>query len=175
MTTHQILGTILITGAFACGEAVEPTAPVADVARTVSEVIISDGTPVTTADLEIGGMTCMMSCGRAVEKALAALPGVSNTTIQFTDGDAADHAIVTYDEGKVTDAQLIEAIGKVHDGAYKVVAVKITKQVKGDGAPVEATDEPAAGAGEGEVSVEETPTMDVIPSLLGLLSRLARI
>src|SRR4030095_11269060 len=103
---------------------------------------ITDGTPVTTADLEIGGMTCMMSCGHAVEKALAALPGVNNPTIQLNECDEADHAIVTYDESKVTDAQMIEAIGKVHDGAYKVVAVKITKQVKGDAPTAQPAQEP---------------------------------
>jgi copper chaperone CopZ len=176
MTTRQILGTLLLTIAFACGQAVEPAPPPAmDVPRTVSEVQITDGTPVTTVDLEIGGMTCMMSCGRAVEKALAALPGVSTTTIQFNEGDEADHAIITYDESKVTDAQMIEAIGKVHDGAYKVVAVKITKQVLNSGTTAQPMDGPAADAGEGEVSVEDVPVVDVIPSLLGLLSRLARI
>ena len=52
---------ILIAALAACGEAtVQQTETAADVARTVNEVAITSGTPVTLADLSIEGMTCAM-------------------------------------------------------------------------------------------------------------------
>lgn len=171
--SRTLFAAALLT-AVACGQAVEQ-AGTAAVERAVSEVTISEGTPVTTADLKIDGMTCMMSCGRSIEKALAALPGVSNTEIVFNEGEEADHAIVTYDESKVNDAQLIEAVGKVHEGAYKVLAVRITKQVKGD-APAEAPPADPAAAQPTEASVEEEPAVgELVTGLLALLSKLARV
>lgn len=159
--------------ALACGQTPQPAAAVEGVARTVKEVAISEGDPVTTADLKIEGMSCEMMCGGAIKKAIAALPGIAGTEIKFhaTDGD---HAIVIYDESKVSDAQLVEAVQKVNDGAYKVLAVNITKQVKESTAGTHSTSaaaEPNTKEGEVSTSVQDL----VVPGLLGLLSRIVRV
>ncbi len=165
------LGSLLIT--FGCGQAPEQTAQVASgIARTVNEVVISEGTPVATADLKIEGMSCEMMCGGAIKKALAALPGIADTEIKFHAADG-DHAIVTYDASKVNDTQMVEAVQKINDGAYRVLAIGITKQVKGtanitsDPAPTKAADKNA----EVSASVQDL----IVPGLLGLLSRIVHI
>ena len=68
-----------LIGGSSCGSA----AAVAGVARTVSEVAITSGTPVTFADLSVEGMRCEMMCGGSIKKALAALPGVVGTELKF--------------------------------------------------------------------------------------------
>ena len=83
--------------------------------RIVEEVAISSGTPVTIADISIDGMSCEMMCGGSIKKALAKLPGVAGTEIDFIEGDERDHAIVTYDESKVTDAEMVRG----HPGAAR--------------------------------------------------------
>lgn len=170
---YPLLTALLLS--VACGQAPSPTAltNAADIARTVSEVVITEGTPVTTADLRIDGMSCEMMCGSAIKKALAGLPGIEATDIEFHEGDEADHAIVTYDESKVNDAQMIEAVQKIHDGAYKVLAISITKQVKGEGTTTPAADPAKTGAQDGEVNASVQDV--IIPGLLELLSRVVRL
>ena len=157
-----------------CGQAPQPAAVVdaGTIARTVSEVVITDGTPVTMADLKIDGMSCEMMCGSAIKKALAGLPGITTTEIQFHEGEDADHAIVTYDESQVSDAQMIEAVQKIHDGAYKVMAISITKQVKSEGGVQPSSEPTRTEAQEGEVNASVQDA--IVPGLLELLSRVVR-
>ncbi len=146
------------------GEASTPGVP-----RVEAEQVITAGTPVTMADLSISGMSCEMMCGGAIKKALAALPGVSGTEIAFTEGDAGDHAIVTYDPALVSDAQLVEAVQRIHDGQYKVMAVTVTRQVKS--ADIGAGEE-AEGSADGKVNAE-LPSFR-LPNLLALLTFILR-
>lgn len=153
-----------------CAQAPETALEAASsVATTVKEVVITEGVPMTTADIAISGMTCEMMCGGSIKKALAKLPGVSSTEIAFQEGEAAvDRAVVTYDPAKVSDAQLVSAIQALHDGQYKVVTVDLTKQVKSVGSTTqrgEATEEGEVAASIGEIAV---------PSIVGLLYRLVR-
>ncbi len=161
--------TVAATLLFACGSAPDPVAAIPGVERVVKEVAISSGEPVTTADLSIEGMSCEMMCGGSIKKALAAL-GVSATEIQMNEAEGPDHAIVTYDDSRVTDAQMIEAIQKLHDGQYKVLAVSITKEVKGASA---SNSEAEQGAEEKGVSVS-VPKEVVLPSILAILGRILR-
>ena len=156
---------------FACSQPAPVPHVAAGIERVVEQVAISSGTPVTVADLSIEGMSCAMMCGGSIKKALALLPGVSGTEIKFIEGEERDHAVVTYDESKVSDAEMVEAIQKLHDGQYKVLAVKITKQVKGassastEGAPVQ---------GSKPVSVL-SPAAMLLPGILSLLTHLLRL
>ncbi len=161
--------TLLLLCACSSGPADVPGAA-ADVARVVNEEVIAQGDPVTFADLSISGMSCEMMCGGAIKKALAKVPGVSGTEIKFIEGDANDHAIVTFDPGKVSDAQLVDAVQSLHDGQYKVVAVAITRQVKASNA-----------ATEGDEAAEPVPAKVnarlpavLLPSLIELLSQVLR-
>jgi copper chaperone CopZ len=165
------LGLLLIQ---ACGTAEQPAeqaATLPGVERVVKEVVITSGAPVVIADLGIEGMSCEMMCGGSIKKALAKLPGIASTEIQFIEGDERDHAIVTYDGTKVSDTEMVEAIQALHDGQYKVLSVTITKQVLGTAASTEAANEQQEEEG---VSVS-LPSSDVLlPSIITLLTSVFR-
>lgn len=161
---------ILIAALAACGEAtVQQTETAADVARTVNEVAITSGTPVTLADLSIEGMTCAMGCGSTIKSALAKLPGVSGTEVNFTEAGQTNHVVVTFDPAQVSDADMVKAVQTIHNGDYKVSAVGITKQVLKEGA----SDAPAEEATDAKVNASLEGV--VLPSLVALLQRLVRI
>lgn len=173
MNTRHLLPLFAAT-LFACsGQTPEPAthAVASAIERVVEEVPVAGGVVATFADLSIDGMSCEMMCGGSIKKALAKLPGVNSTEIKFVEGDERDHAVVNYDATKVSDSEMIEAIQGLYDGQYKVVAVKITKQV------------PAAGGAEaGGGKVEEgrsvsvlNPAAVVVPGILGLLSHVLRL
>ena len=155
--------------AVACGTEGTNSASIPGVDRTVEEVTIAEGEPTTKADLSIEGMSCEMMCGGSIKKALAAL-GVEGTEIKMNEGEGPDHAIVTYDVSKITDAQLVEAVQKLHDGQYKVIAVHVTQEVKSAAAANDAVD---AGKEEHGVSVMDAKEV-VLPSILAVLSRILR-
>ena len=124
----------------------------------------------TFADLSIEGMSCEMMCGGSIKKALAKLPGVISTEIKFVEGDETDHAVVQFDAAKVSDAEMIDAIQGLYDGQYKVVAVKITKQVPAVGGAT------TKGKAEESLSVSVIdPTAVVVPGILALLSHVLRL
>ncbi len=154
---------------FACGSGPEPIAVIPGVDRVVKEVAITSGEPVTMADLSIEGMSCEMMCGGSIKKALAAL-GVSATEIKMNEAEGPDHAIVTYDDNKITDGQMIEAIQKLHDGQYKVLAITITKEVKG----ASASNSKAKQEVEEEGVSVSVPKEVVLPSIVAILSRILR-
>lgn len=159
----------LVLVAACSGNPETTTAPLADVARTEQEVMITAGTPVTLADLSISGMTCERMCGGSIKDALAKLPGVAGTEIQFNAEAAENHAVVTYDPKQVSDAELVKAVQALHEGQYKVSAVKVMHQV------LQAGDEvPAAAPAEEEGVNAALPELQV-PSLFGLLARLIHL
>jgi mercuric ion binding protein len=166
-TMNKLVVLLFIAALAACGEA---TAPAVEVARSVNEVAITSGTPVTMADLSIEGMTCAMGCGGTIKSALAKLPGVTGTEVNFTDASQANHVVVTYDPAQVSDADMVKAVQSIHDGQYKVLAVGITKQVFKEGT----NDAPAAAPGAGQVNASALESV-ALPGLVALLQRLVRI
>ena len=72
----------------------------------------------------IAGMTCA-ACSRAVEKAIAKLPGVSSASVNF----ATEKARVVYDSSKVRVSQIKDAVSKA---GYKVLEITAEKQVDGE-------------------------------------------
>lgn len=170
MTVQRILSAAGLALLMGCsGTSIQEQAASA-IERTVQEVAISSGEPVTIADLSIEGMSCEMMCGGSIKKALARL-GVGGTEIRMSEDDSPNHAIVTYNDGQLSDAQMIEAIQALHDGQYKVVAVSITKQVK-QGSSGKA--ESAKPEKEDAVQVY-SPREVVLPSVLAILSRILRL
>ncbi len=140
------------------------------VVRTVKEVTIRTGEPVTTADLRIEGMSCAMMCANSIQKTLAKLPGVTSAEVDFQEGDEADHALVVYDAEQVSDAELVQAVHKLHGGQYKVMAITITRQVKMSG-----------GSGDVGATTKEdrgvnvyAPAAALLPSVLTILTRILR-
>lgn len=171
MIAQRILlaaGIALLMGCGGSGSTGSAEQATASIARNVHEVAITSGEPKMIADLTIEGMTCEQMCGGAIRRALAKL-GVEGTEIRMSEVEGPDHAIVTYDEAKVTDAQMVEAIQALYDGQYKVVAIDITKQVKGGGGSAEST------RSEDEAVSVLMPREVVLPSIVALIGRLLRI
>lgn len=169
--THLLL--TVATTLFACSgtPSTEVQAPSSGIVRAVEEVQVPGGVATTFADLSIDGMSCEMMCGGSIKKALAKLPGVHSTEIRFVEGEEQDHAVVDFDASKVSDTELIEAIQKLHDGQYKVVAVKITKQV-----PVAGSADMSAPNTDEELPVSVlNPAAVVVPGILALLSHVLRL
>lgn len=142
----------------------------ADVQRSFEEVVITAGDPRHVADLSISGMSCEMMCGGSIRKALAKLPGVDATEIVFDADQAVDHALVTYDPDQVSEQALIDAVHGLHDGQYKVSAIAITRQIKGEATDGNVTD---GASRELEVGAYQIP-LPSLPSVLDMLFRLVR-
>ena len=177
MILARILSVVSVISLFACCRPAEvatadSAAAAANIERTVIDTEITSGTPVTFADLKIEGMTCEQMCGGSIKKALAALPGIASTKIDF-DGKDGDHAVVTYDPAMVSDEQMIQAIHALHEGQYKVLAVSITKQVKVEGAAAEEENKGAAEV-SAEVQAAAATAVAIVPSIFELLSKIAR-
>ncbi len=171
MNRFRILPILAASLLIACGGAEAPQADMAAApTRSEQEVTITTGTPRTLADISIDGMSCEMMCGGSIKKALAQLPGVAGTEIEFHEGDVTDHAIVTFDPAQVTDAQMVEAIQALHDGQYKVMAVSVTREVKGEGWAPAAEEAPE---GEGNEVSASLPSL-LVPSIFELLSQIVR-
>lgn len=167
---HRSLLFGLVIALAACGQGEPQVAATAvpTVPTTVKETIISEGEPVSTADLSIEGMSCAMMCGNSIKKALAAVPGVIGAEIDFEEGaDKPDHAVVTFDPAQVQEGALVKAVEALYDGQYKVTALDITKQVRSTATGTSNT----KGASEDGVSASAAS----LPSILGILQRLVRL
>jgi len=165
-----VLGTSFILSCSGGGAGVPSDAAASTIERVVKEVTVSSGVPVTMADLRIEGMSCEMMCGGSIKKALANITGVEGTEIVFIEGDESDHAVVTYNETEVSDAELVAAIQALYDGQYKVTGIAITRQVKGGS---------TTGAREVEAIEQKgvsvyAPSSILLPSVLTLLSYILR-
>ena len=71
-------------------------------------------TPNATTTLDVEGMTCEMGCKAAIEKHLSKTAGVAKCEIDFENA----LAVVEYDNGIITEEQIIAEIGEVANHAY---------------------------------------------------------
>lgn len=72
-------------------------------------------------DLPIKGMMCGISCKGAVNKCLSNMEGVASCTVNYTEGEEIDHAIVEFDNNLTSKEEMIAKIEALNQGAYKVV------------------------------------------------------
>ena len=84
-------------------------------------IVLTIGTMSVTATtrsvtIRVEGMRCNM-CASSIEKKLKATPGVEEATVSFEKGEAW----VKFDDSKVSEAQLREAINSV---GYKAVEAR---------------------------------------------------
>ena len=131
-----------------------------EIKRTVSEVVITSGTPVTIASLGIEGMSCEKMCGGAIKKALEKTEGVISAKIDFDAENDIDVAIVKYRSTEVGDNELIAVVNDLRNGIYKVRSVNVEKQVKEKGEERE----------EDEDRTAMIPSEVRLPSLMDILS-----
>lgn len=87
---------------------------------------------VATAEMNISieGMTCASGCAKKIEKTVAALKGVTYSSVNFEE----QTAVFKYDDSKTSEKEILETIAKLNEGQYKVtkVEVKIEKKEGGE-------------------------------------------
>ncbi|XXX82389.1 heavy metal translocating P-type ATPase [Sorangium sp. So ce134] len=101
------------------------------------------------ADLPVQGMTCA-ACVRRVEKALRAMPGVEEATVNLV----TQRATIAYDAQAVTPAALAHAIV---EAGYEVPEVPAADAVDGDTAAPAVDGETAAPAVDGDTAASTAP------------------
>jgi len=96
---------------------------------TETKVTYVDGdTAKPQAMLLIEGMSCERMCVNAVNKSIAAVPGVMSHEILFDADATIDTLYVDYDASKVGETQLIQAVESIAGGdAYHVTEIKLPR------------------------------------------------
>jgi copper chaperone CopZ len=84
-------------------------------------------TPNMLADISITGMVSEVKCVGSMKKLLSAMVGVTEIEIDFSNSKNVNHAKVKFDNKIVNDKQMVKAIEKLNDGAYKVGNVDLRK------------------------------------------------
>lgn len=82
--------------------------------ETQETIELATVTPNATATLDVEGMTCEMGCKAAIEKHLSKTAGIAKCEIDFKNAVA----VVEYDNGIITEEQIIAEIGEVANHAY---------------------------------------------------------
>lgn len=79
------------------------------------------------ADISISGMVSEVNCVGSVKKLLSAMIGVTEIEIDFQSATEINHAKVKFDNTKINDQEMVMAIEKLNDGAYRVEEVEVKK------------------------------------------------
>lgn len=71
-------------------------------------------------NLSIKGMMCSMNCVGSVKKALKQTEGVVEYTVNFSEENEIDNAIVDFDDSKTSPEEMVATIEALNDGIYSV-------------------------------------------------------
>ena len=105
----------------ACGEVAPPAKPqTVIVHRDLDSEVIK-----TVAKMSVGGMMCAEGCGGKIQQDVRALPGVTGTELEFTDGSPQNIVKVEYDPAVTDEKKLIECVQGIADGKYTVSKVEV--------------------------------------------------
>ena len=83
---------------------------------------------VTTAEMNIviEGMTCADGCAKTIEKTVGELAGVTFSKVNFEEKTAT----FKFDDSKINDKKILEAITALNEGQYKVTNVELKIEKK---------------------------------------------
>jgi copper chaperone CopZ len=79
------------------------------------------------AHIRISGMVNEVKCVSSIKKLLSAMVGVTEIELNFNEQNHINHAMIKYDSNVINDQQMVNAIEKLNNGAYKVGDVEIKK------------------------------------------------
>lgn len=79
------------------------------------------------ASLFITGMSCEKMCVSKIKKTLADLDGVESMEVDFVVDREVDQFTVQFDEAKVSEKEMIEAVQGIAGGVYTVTEVEVKK------------------------------------------------
>ncbi len=77
------------------------------------------------ANIHISGMSCEKMCVSKIKKTLADLEGVEDMEIDFDADRTVDVFKVQYDESKLSEKEMIDAVHGIAGGVYKVTEVEV--------------------------------------------------
>lgn len=126
---NLILFTILILSS--CGEEKKVEDKKGDVIKeetsekksTINSVINAN----SLADISISGVVNEVKCVSSIKKLLSAMVGVTEIELNFNVQNHINHAVIKYDSHVINDQQMVSAIEKLNNGAYKVGDIEIKK------------------------------------------------
>ncbi len=79
------------------------------------------------AYISISGIVNEVKCVSSIKKLLSAMVGVTEIELNFNAQNNINHAMIKYDNHVINDQQMVIAIEKLNNGAYKVGDVEIKK------------------------------------------------
>lgn len=71
---------------------------------------------IVLADFEVEGMVCAVGCAKTIEEEIAALKGVSKSTVDYDSGKAH----FEFDKTQISELEIITKIEGIANGQYKV-------------------------------------------------------
>ncbi len=77
--------------------------------------------------ISISGIVNEVKCVSSIKKLLSAMVGVTEIELNFNAQNNINHAMIKYDNHVINDQQMVIAIEKLNNGAYKVGDVEIKK------------------------------------------------
>ena len=116
--------------------------------------------------MEVDGMVCQMGCGGAIRKELKKTGAVSNCEFDFEEERKTDVVKIAFDKEKISVDQLVNIVGKINDGQFRVG--KVSSEELYHHVTTEGDDE----GGSDEADIEVTSSGMGMPSLLDVLSGL---
>lgn len=76
--------------------------------------------PTMVMDATITGMTCTMGCGSTIRKGLYLTGGVAKVEYDFEDEREENEIKIYFDDKKVSQEDIIAAVGELNDGQYQI-------------------------------------------------------
>ncbi len=141
---------------------------------TITETTVEGNEEKTTAKIALNGMSCEKMCGSMIKKCLRDIDGVKAADIDFDPVREGDFATVEFEPKKVTEKEMIAAIQKLNNGAYKVQSIEIvTTEVtyeKLDNNQEKEEESPKTDKGA-KVSALHLPSFQV-PNVFGVLTKI---
>jgi copper chaperone CopZ len=129
-STYFLLALTLILSS--CSVQVDPVSDSQEEQASVETVYTymekSEGAPV--ARMMIAGMSCEQMCGSRIKATVAALPGVSETTLAFHAEGDVDTLTVVFDPKLVSEKDMVNAINGMQGAQYQVREVQLSKEAK---------------------------------------------
>lgn len=109
-----ILSTIIAVGLTSCSQSQEPQNS-EESTETKAPVVAN-----AEVNMKIEGMTCVMGCKGAIEKALNNTSGIAKCDVDFENSTAK----VTFDNEQISEEEVLAAVHSVNNGAYQASLIE---------------------------------------------------
>lgn len=137
----------------------------------ITQTVVKGDVEKTTAKIALKGMSCEKMCGSMIKKCLKGIDGITDANIDFDPQRQDDFATVEFEPKKVTEKEMIAAIQKLNNGAYKVQSIEIiTSEVTYEKLETEEPLDKTKKEKGAKVTAFHTPSFQV-PNIFGVLAK----